>query len=67
MSGTFPSGSFVIGTSVALEIQTGNGVVSFLGTLNLNKSQISGNYTINGGTCDQTGTGVLNVLGLWDY
>jgi len=50
-----------------LEIQTGNGVVSFLGTLNLNKSQVSGDYTINGGTCDQTGTGILNVLGPWDY
>ena len=66
MSGTFPSGSFIIGTSVALEIQTGNGVVSFLGTANPTTGQISGNYTVSGGTCDQTGTAVL-LPNPWDY
>jgi hypothetical protein len=67
MSGAFPLGSFVLGTSVALKIQTANGVVSFLGTWDLNKDQITGNYSINGGTCDQTGTGILNVSSPWDY
>lgn len=65
MSDAFPSGSFLIGTSVALEIQTNNGVVSFLGTLDPTEDQISGNYTINGGTCDQAGTGILSIN--WDY
>jgi hypothetical protein len=67
MSGTFPSGSYILGTSVALEIQTSNGIVRFLGTWNVDKAQISGNYTITGGTCDQTGTGILNVSSPWDY
>ena len=67
-SGAFPSGSFIIGTSVALEIETGNGTVAFLGTVNQDKSEISGDYTIFGGTCDQTtGTGVLVNQSPWDY
>jgi len=32
MSGTFPSGSFIMGTSVALEIETDNGIFVFHGT-----------------------------------
>ncbi|MBZ5655444.1 MAG: hypothetical protein LAO56_09210 [Acidobacteriia bacterium] len=66
-SGTFPSGSFIIGTSVALEIETGNGTVAFLGTLNQDKGEISGDYTVFGGTCDQTGTAVLVASSPWDY
>jgi hypothetical protein len=31
MKRSFPSGSFIIGTSVAMEIETGNGTVTFLG------------------------------------
>jgi hypothetical protein len=65
--GTFPSGSFIIGTSVALEIETGNGTVTFLGTLNRDRSEIRGKYTVGGGTCDQIGTGVLAVSSPWDY
>jgi hypothetical protein len=65
--GTFPSGSFIMGTLVALEIETGNGKVNFLGTLDRDKGEISGNYTASGGTCDQTGAGVLFTLGPWDY
>ena len=65
--GTFPSGSFIIGTSVALEIETGNGTVTFLGTLNRDRSEIRGNYTVGGGTCDDTGTAVLVVSSPWDY
>lgn len=67
MTGTFSSGSFIIGTSVSLLIQTGNGTVAFLGTENLDKGEISGNYTVVGGTCDQTGTGVLTTSSPWDY
>jgi hypothetical protein len=66
-SGTFPSRSFIIGTSVALEIETGNGTVAFLGTANPATGQISGNYTVSGGTCDQTGTAVLVASNPWDY
>jgi hypothetical protein len=65
--GTFPSGSFIIGTSVALEIETGNGTVTFLGTLNRDRSEIRGNYKVGGGTCDDTGTAVLVVSSPWDY
>ena len=65
--GTFPSGSFIMGTLVALEIKTGNGKVNFAGTLDRDKGEISGNYTASGGTCDQTGTGVLFTLSPWDY
>lgn len=66
-SGTFPSGSFIIGTSVVLEIETGNGTVAFRGTADPAKGEISGDYTVTGGTCDQTGTGILNVSSPWDY
>jgi hypothetical protein len=65
--GTFPSGSFIIGTSVALEIETRNGTVTFLGTLNRDRSEIRGNYTVGGGTCDDTGTALLAVSSPWDY
>ena len=66
-SGTFPSGSFIMGTSVALEIKTDNGTVTFLGTLNRDRSEIRGAYTVVGGTCDDTGTAVLAVSSPWDY
>jgi hypothetical protein len=66
-SGTFPSGSFIMGTSVALEIATGNGTIAFHGTLNPDQGEISGDYTVFGGTCDQTGTAVLVTTSPWDY
>jgi hypothetical protein len=66
-SGAFPSGSFIMGTSVALEIESDNGTVTFLGTLNSNRTQISGDYTVSGGTCDQTGTALLIPSSPWDY
>ena len=66
-SGTFPSGSFIMGTSVAFEIATSNGSVAFLGTLNTATSEIDGSYTISGGTCDQTGTAVFVASSPWDY
>ena len=65
--GAFPSGSFIMGSSVALEIATGNGTINFLGTLSDDRTQLSGDYTVVGGTCEQTGKGVLAVSSPWDY
>ncbi|HEX3351843.1 MAG TPA: hypothetical protein VHS34_03390 [Terriglobales bacterium] len=65
--GTFPTGSFILGTSVALQIATDNGTVNFLGTLDPNTGEIDGNYTVSGGTCDQTGTATLFTSSPWDY
>jgi hypothetical protein len=66
-SGTFPSGSYIMGTSLALEIKTDNGALAFVGTLNPDKSEITGSYTVSGGTCDDTGTAVLTISSPWDY
>ena len=66
-SGTFPSGSFILGTSVALEIETDNGTVAFHGTANQTTGEISGDYTVSGSTCNETGTAVLTATGQWDY
>jgi hypothetical protein len=72
--GTLSSGSFIIGSSVGLEFETGNGTITFLGTVNLDSYDpefdsysITGNYTLSGGTCDGTGTAVLRVYNPWDY
>ena len=65
--GSFPSGSYIMGTSVALEIATDNGTIAFLGTLNPDTSQITGDYTVSGGSCDQSGTAVLVGSSPWDY
>jgi hypothetical protein len=66
-SGVFPSGSYIMGTSVALEVQTGNGTLTFVGTLNSDRSEIKGNYIVSGGACDDAGTSVLVVSSPWDY
>ena len=62
VAGTFPSGSFMIGTSVVLAIQTDNGTIIFVGTDTDHGGigEISGEYTVTGGTCDQTGTALLH-------
>ena len=62
VAGTFPSGSFMIGTSVVLAIQTNNGTIIFVGTDTDHGGigSISGEYTVTGGTCDQTGTALLH-------
>jgi hypothetical protein len=66
--GTLPSGSFILGMSVSLEAETSNGILTFLGTLNQDGSgEISGNYIVSGGGCDDSGTAVLQVAGEWDY
>jgi hypothetical protein len=70
-AGTYPSGSFILGTSVSLEFDTGNGTLTFLGNLNPDRTNISGNYTVSGSTCNDSGTAVLRAssagLGYWDY
>ena len=65
-SKTFPSGSFIMGTSVALEIESDNGIVNFVGTVNPDTGEIRGDYIVSGGTCDQAGTAVLDA-NPWDY
>lgn len=66
-SGAFPSGSYILGTSLALQIQTGNGTLAFVGALNPDTGEISGSYNVSGGTCDDTGTAVLAVSDPWGY
>jgi len=65
-SRTFPSGSFITGTSVALEIESDNGILNFTGTVNPDTGEIRGDYVVSGGTCDQAGTAVLDA-NPWDY
>lgn len=67
-AGAFPSGSYILGMSVGLEFDAGSGIVTFSGTLNQDRNEIVGNYTISGGACDgATGTAVLQVTSPWDY
>ena len=67
MSGTFPAGSYLIGTSLALEIETDKGILAFHGTVDPDKAEITGDYTVSGSICDQSGTGVLHGSSPWDY
>ncbi len=62
-SETFPSASYIMGTSVALDIKTSNGTMAFLGTMEP-YGLIEGSYTVSGGSCDSTGTGYLSP---WEY
>jgi hypothetical protein len=62
VSGTFPSGSYIVGNSVSLEIETDNGVIVFLGKPS--GGVIHGNYTLVGSTCEPAGTGYLSP---WEY
>lgn len=66
-SGTFPSGSFILGSSVILEIETDNGTVFFHGTVNQATGEITGDFAVSNGTCNQTGTAVFVSTGQWDY
>jgi hypothetical protein len=66
-SGTFPSGSYIMGTSVALEIQTSNGTLTFVGKLSTDRSEISGSYVVSDSACNDTGKAVLVVSSPWDY
>jgi hypothetical protein len=63
-SGTFPSPSFILGTSVVLAIETPNGTVVFRGTVNESGSTIVGRHEFVGGTHDgKSGTACLGRLG----
>jgi hypothetical protein len=62
-SGTFPTASFIMGRSVALDIKTDNGTISFRGTADTD-GLIRGIYTVTDGPCQSTGTGYLSP---WDY
>jgi hypothetical protein len=66
-TGAFPTGSYMLGTSVVLTIMTNNGTVNFLGTMNPASGEIDGKYTVSGGTCDEAGAAVLYMTGMWDY
>lgn len=61
--GTFPIASYIMGTSVVLEIKTDNGTLAFLGNAD-SDGLIKGNYTVSGGPCEPTGTGYLSP---WEY
>jgi len=65
--GNLSSGSFILGTSVTLVMDTGNGTVTFLGTQNLAEGVATGTFTVAGGTCEQNGTAVLTFSTPWDY
>jgi hypothetical protein len=65
----FPSGSYILGTSVALVIETNNGTLNFGGTMDPVSGEVDGSYAVSGGTCDEAGTAVLKNQdpGTWDY
>jgi hypothetical protein len=63
--GAYPTPSFILGTSVALNIPTDNGTIAFVGTAGPDEGGlIRGTYTVTGGTCESTGTGYLSP---WEY
>ena len=64
---SFPSGSFLLGTQVSLEIGTNNGTITFTGVVDPATEFITGTYSVVGGTCAQTGTASLELGGQWDY
>jgi hypothetical protein len=65
--GTFASGSFILGTSLGLQFDTGNGTLTFFGTIDPQELAAKGNYRITGGNCDDSGTAVLYLESPWDY
>jgi hypothetical protein len=66
-AGAFPSGSFVLGTSVAFEIETDNGTLTFQGTMDQATGVIGGSYAISGSTCNDTGTAAFSNSDPWAY
>lgn len=63
--GTFPTPSFILGTSVALHIPTDNGAIDFIGSAGPDEGGlIRGTYTVTGGACESAGTGYLSP---WEY
>jgi hypothetical protein len=57
--GTFPEASYILGSSVVLEIKTDNGVLTFLGTAD-GSGLIRGTYKVASGPCISAGTGYLS-------
>jgi hypothetical protein len=65
--GSFPFGSFILGSLVSIEIKTNNGTVTFIGTVDPRTELLNGSYNVSGGTCDETGTANLALGGQCDY
>ena len=55
ISGTFPSPSFILGTSAALNINTDDGTLIFEGTISDDGAKILGFYNVVGGRCNGEG------------
>src|SRR4029079_19800742 len=63
-SRAFPSPSFILGTSVVLEIETPNGTVVFRGTVDESGSKIVGRHQFVGGIHDgKSGSACFGRLG----
>jgi hypothetical protein len=63
--GTYPTPSFILGTSVVLNVPTDNGTIAFVGSAGPDEGGlIEGTYTVTGGSCESTGTGYLSP---WEY
>jgi hypothetical protein len=58
-SGTFPDASYILGSSVVLDIKTDNGVMTFTGTAD-GSGLIRGTYKVDSGPCISTGIGYLS-------
>jgi hypothetical protein len=52
--------------TVAIEFDTSNGTLTLHGTLSEDRSTITGNYTVSGGSCNDTGTAVLKLTSPWN-
>jgi hypothetical protein len=71
-AGTYSGGSFILGSTVALEFETESGSLIFVGRLSADRSTINGSYELSGGACDGDGTALLSVASPgdsspWDY
>jgi hypothetical protein len=63
VSGTSANDSFVLGTSVDLQIKTDAASITFVGTADPD-GLIRGTYTASGGSCELSGTAYLSP---WEY
>jgi len=62
---TYPTPSYILGTSVAPNIPTDNGTVAFVGTAGPDEGGlIEGTYTVIGASCESAGPGYLSP---WEY
>lgn len=69
-AGSYPTASFILGTSVGIEFDTGSGIVTFVGALNPDSNVIGGTYTVSGSSCNGSGAAAIiiptNCPGCWD-